>query len=137
MKRVNSMGRGRIPQELFDQVIQKSDVVDVIIVYVQLSKAGKNYKGLCPFHGENTPSFVVSPALLHCFTISFIVGDFSSTPSFVGYSFHLASFSLILQLCSILCKLIHFHLLFSIMKSNFSLPLQHKEKSNHHKLVQS
>ncbi len=63
------MGRGRIPQELFDQVIQKSDVVDVISDYVQLSKAGKNYKGLCPFHGENTPSFVVSPdkGIYKCF----------------------------------------------------------------------
>ena len=63
------MGRGRIPQELFDQVIQKSDVVDVNSDYVQLSKAGKNYKGLCPFHGENTPSFVVSPdkGIYKCF----------------------------------------------------------------------
>ena len=55
------MGKSRIPQELFDQVVAKSDIVDVISDYVQLSKAGKNYKGLCPFHGENTPSFVVSP----------------------------------------------------------------------------
>lgn len=63
------MGKGRIPQELFDQVVEKSDIVDVISDYVQLSKAGKNYKGLCPFHGENTPSFVVSPdkGIYKCF----------------------------------------------------------------------
>ena len=63
------MGKSRIPQELFDQVVAKSDIVDVISDYVQLSKAGKNYKGLCPFHGENTPSFVVSPdkGIYKCF----------------------------------------------------------------------
>lgn len=63
------MGKGRIPQELFDQIVEKSDIVDVISDYVQLSKAGKNYKGLCPFHGENTPSFVVSPdkGIYKCF----------------------------------------------------------------------
>ena len=63
------MGRNKIPQELFDEVIAKSDIVDVIGDYVQLSKAGKNYKGLCPFHGENTPSFVVSPdkGIYKCF----------------------------------------------------------------------
>lgn len=63
------MGRNKIPQALFDEVIAKSDIVDVIGDYVQLSKAGKNYKGLCPFHGENTPSFVVSPdkGIYKCF----------------------------------------------------------------------
>ena len=43
------MNKGRIPQELFDQVIAQSDIVDVVSDYVQLTKAGKNYKGLCPF----------------------------------------------------------------------------------------
>lgn len=64
-----TVSRGRIPQELFDQVAAQSDIVDVISDYVQLSKAGKNYKGLCPFHGENTPSFVVSPdkGIYKCF----------------------------------------------------------------------
>lgn len=68
-ERVITVSRGRIPQELFDQVAAQSDIVDVISDYVQLSKAGKNYKGLCPFHGENTPSFVVSPdkGIYKCF----------------------------------------------------------------------
>ena len=59
----------RISQEIFDQVLEKTDIVDVIGDYVQLTKAGKNYKGLCPFHGENTPSFVVSPekGIFKCF----------------------------------------------------------------------
>ncbi len=59
----------KIPKELFDEVIAKNDIVDVVSQYVQLTKAGRNYKGLCPFHSENTPSFVVSPdkGIYKCF----------------------------------------------------------------------
>ena len=46
-----------------EEVKQKTDIVTVISEYITLKKAGRNYKALCPFHGEKTPSFMVSPEL--------------------------------------------------------------------------
>ncbi|OGM11297.1 DNA primase, partial [Candidatus Woesebacteria bacterium RBG_16_39_8b] len=46
-----------------DEVKQKNDIVQVVGSHVNLKKAGRNYKGLCPFHQEKTPSFMVSPEL--------------------------------------------------------------------------
>ena len=59
----------RIPEQTIDQIRQSTDIVDVISEYVQLKKQGRNYFGLCPFHGESTPSFSVSPdkQIYHCF----------------------------------------------------------------------
>jgi len=58
-----------ISQELIERVSNRFDIVDVISQYTPLKKAGRNYKALCPFHEEKTPSFVVSPEkqLFHCF----------------------------------------------------------------------
>ncbi|PKR79018.1 DNA primase [Halalkalibacillus sediminis] len=58
-----------IPEEFIDQVISNNDIVDVISDHIKLSKKGRNYFGLCPFHGENTPSFSVAPdkQIFHCF----------------------------------------------------------------------
>lgn len=59
----------RIPEEVVERVRQSVDIVEVIGDYVQLKKQGRNYFGLCPFHGENTPSFSVSSdkQIFHCF----------------------------------------------------------------------
>jgi len=54
---------------LVDEVIAKTDIVAVLSEYLTLLPAGRNYKALCPFHSEKTPSFVISPEkkLWHCF----------------------------------------------------------------------
>ncbi len=46
-----------------DRVKEKIDIVDLVSTYVPLKRSGRNYKGLCPFHNEKTPSFMVSPEL--------------------------------------------------------------------------
>jgi DNA primase len=58
-----------IAQAFIQDLIARADVVDVVGRHVQLKKAGSNFKGLCPFHGEKTPSFIVSPTrqTYHCF----------------------------------------------------------------------
>lgn len=59
-----------IDQATIDKIMDAANIVDVVSEFVSLRKAGVNYKGLCPFHNEKTPSFVVSPAkgYCHCFS---------------------------------------------------------------------
>jgi DNA primase len=74
-----------IPQSFIQELVARADVVDVVGRHVQLKKGGANFMGLCPFHGEKSPSFSVSPTkqFYHCFgcgkngnVISFMM-DFS------------------------------------------------------------
>ena len=58
-----------IPQSFTQELLARADVVEIVGRYVQLKKGGANYLGLCPFHGEKSPSFTVSPSkqFYHCF----------------------------------------------------------------------
>lgn len=58
-----------IDRQTVDKIIDAANIVDVVGEFVNLRKAGVNYKGLCPFHDDKTPSFMVSPAknICHCF----------------------------------------------------------------------
>lgn len=58
-----------IPEEVIENIRRENDIVSVIEEYVPLKKQGKNYFGLCPFHGEKTPSFSVTKEkqIYHCF----------------------------------------------------------------------
>ena len=58
-----------IPDNIIEEIRLRADIYEVVSEFVPLKKAGKNYKGLCPFHNEKTPSFSVSPEkqIYHCF----------------------------------------------------------------------
>ena len=58
-----------IDRVTIDKIMEATNIVDVVSEFVTLRKAGINYKGLCPFHDDKTPSFMVSPTkgICHCF----------------------------------------------------------------------
>src|SRR6478752_3519804 len=79
----------RIPDELIEKIQRTSDIVELISEYVQLKKQGRNYFGLCPFHGENSPSFSVSTdkQIYHCFGCGAGGNVFSFLMELEGVSF--------------------------------------------------
>ncbi len=58
-----------IPENIIDEVLDRTDITELISSYIPLKPAGKSLKALCPFHTEKTPSFIVSPdkQIYHCF----------------------------------------------------------------------
>ncbi len=58
-----------VPPETLQRILDRTDLVDLISSYLTLNKAGQNFKGLCPFHSEKSPSFSVNPArqFFYCF----------------------------------------------------------------------
>ncbi|MFS0780882.1 DNA primase [Bacillus sp. 1P06AnD] len=83
------MSNNRLSEEQLNSIKSSVDIVDVINDYVQLKKQGRNYFGLCPFHGENTPSFSVSPdkQIFHCFGCGAGGNVFTFLMDIEGYSF--------------------------------------------------
>ena len=75
-----------------DEIKQKLDIIDVIGQYVSLKKSGKNHKGLCPFHSEKTPSFMVNQELqiYKCFGCNEGGDMFSFVQKIEGYDFRQA-----------------------------------------------
>jgi DNA primase len=63
---------GLIPENILEDILDKVDIVEIISSYIPLKRAGRNFKALCPFHHEKTPSFIVSPdrQIFHCFGCS-------------------------------------------------------------------
>lgn len=78
-----------ISREVIEKVRERADIVDVISQYVSLKPSGKNYRGLCPFHKERTPSFTVSPEkqLFHCFGCGVGGNVFTFLMRYEGLSF--------------------------------------------------
>jgi DNA primase len=78
-----------IPEEKVREIAERISILEVVSDYVQLRRAGANYVGLCPFHGEKTPSFNVNPAreIFHCFGCGTGGNAFSFIMRIEGLSF--------------------------------------------------
>ena len=63
---------GLVPESTLEEILNRVDIVELILGYIPLKRAGRSYKALCPFHHEKTPSFVVNPdkQIFHCFGCS-------------------------------------------------------------------
>ncbi|GAM09533.1 DNA primase [Geobacter sp. OR-1] len=78
-----------IPEETVREIRERVTILDVVSDYVALKKSGANYQGLCPFHGEKTPSFNVNPGrgIFHCFGCGAGGNAFSFIMRIEGVSF--------------------------------------------------
>ncbi|PIZ15194.1 DNA primase, partial [Candidatus Desantisbacteria bacterium CG_4_10_14_0_8_um_filter_39_17] len=60
---------GLVAENIIEQIRENADIVEIASGYINLKKTGRNYKALCPFHVEKTPSFIVNSEkqIFHCF----------------------------------------------------------------------
>lgn len=79
----------KFPQEFIERVREANNLVDIIGQYVQLRRTGGNYQGLCPFHGEKSPSFSVSEEkqVYHCFGCKASGNVYSFVQNYQGLTF--------------------------------------------------
>ncbi|MDI6785343.1 MAG: DNA primase [bacterium] len=77
------------PENLINNIRDNLDIIEIVSQYVSLKKSGENYKGLCPFHSEKTPSFTVSSKkqIFHCFGCHIGGNIYSFIMKMEGYSF--------------------------------------------------
>lgn len=93
---------GLIPDDVIAEIRSRADIVAVIGQHVQLKRAGRNWKGLCPFHGEKSPSFNVSPdkGFFYCFGCHKKGDVFTFVMEYQGKSFHETA-EVLAQLCGV------------------------------------
>ena len=79
-----------INNEVVNEIRNKTDIVDVISKYVNLTKKGKNYFGICPFHDDHSPSMSVSPdkQIYTCFSCGASGNVFTFVADYEKISFH-------------------------------------------------
>ena len=79
----------RVPEQIIEQIRSSADIIEIISAYVELKKRGKNYFGLCPFHGEKTASFSVNSEkqIYKCFGCGVGGGAFNFIMEIEGLDF--------------------------------------------------